>query len=249
MDLLQVNPDARWTTVPIGEGEHKVVIADDFYLHAEQVGGLAQSLYYCAGPMHGNFPGGRAVVSLNTRSLIEALGDAWGTPLQQAGGLYQPVVFSVIRNDPQLQLSESQRQPHIDPGVSAMVYLNHESECAGGTGIYRNRPTGLERIPLQPTPEILELAAKHGHAPETLATPEGYTAFQDDVVFKPSYAADGNDYITAGNDSWELLYLIEMKFNRLVIFDGRMPHSQHIAGDQFCDTFRLNQMVYLEPKA
>lgn len=249
MDLLQINPDARWTTLSIGEGKHKVVLADDFYLHAEQVGGFAQGLYYTAGAMNGNFPGGRAVVSLNTRPLITALGDAWGTPLQQAGGSYQPVVFSVIRNDPQVQLSESQRQPHIDPGISAMVYLNHESECVGGTGIYRNQPTRLERLPTEPTPEILELAAKNGYAPEQLATPEGYTAFQDGVVFKPSYAAAGNDYINDGNDHWELLYLIEMKFNRLVIFDGRMPHSQHIAGDQFCNTFRMNQIVYLEPTA
>jgi hypothetical protein len=247
VNLLEINPKARWTTEIIGEGKHKVVLADDFYLHAEQVGGLAQSLYYCGGPMHGNFPGARAVVSLNTHPLIAAMSEAWGARLQQAGGAYQPVVFSAIQNDPQRQLNVAQRQPHIDPGVSAMVYLNHSSECAGGTGIYRNIPTGLERIPTQPTPEILALAAEHSFSPGDLATPEGYTAFQDAVIFAPPYAATGNEYINDGNDSWKLLYKIEMKFNRLVIFDGRMPHSQHLASGEFQGCTRLNQIVYLEP--
>ena len=246
MNLLEINPAARWTTLSLGEGKHRVVIADDFYLHVGTLQALASSLYYLAGPMHGNFPGARAVISLDTRRLIAALSEPWGKPLVEAKGEYHPAVFSVIRNDPRYQLSESQRQPHIDPGVSAMVYLNDPQECAGGTGIYRHRPTGLERIPLEATPELCALAARHGASPADLATPDGYRAWQDEVVFHPSYAARGNEYINAGNEAWELLYLVEMKFNRLVIFDGRMPHSQHIAPDQFRDGYRLNQVVYLK---
>ena len=36
-----------------------------------------------------------------------------------------------------------------------------------------------------------------------------------------------------------------MKPSRLVIFDGRMFHSQHIARPQFQDYFRMNQILYL----
>jgi hypothetical protein len=37
-----------------------------------------------------------------------------------------------------------------------------------------------------------------------------------------------------------------MKPNRLVIFDGRMFHSQHIATNQFRDYFRMNQILYFQ---
>ena len=55
-----------------------------------------------------------------------------------------------------------------------------------------------------------------------------------------------NASITDGNDYRELLYRIDMKPNRLVIFDGRMFHSQHIAPEQFRDRFRMNQILYFQ---
>ncbi len=66
------------------------------------------------------------------------------------------------------------------------------------------------------------------------------------VMFNPSYAMPRNVYINDGNGYWELLYLIEMKPNRLVILDGRMPHSQHIQPGQFRDYYRINQIPYLK---
>lgn len=248
MNLLEINPNARWTTLSLGEGGHQVVIADDFYLNVEPLRAIASSLYYLAGPMHGNFPGARAIMSLDTQALIRSLSERWGSPLIEASGSYHPAVFSIILNDGKLELSEAQRQPHIDPGISAMVYLNDPQDCAGGTGIYRHRPTGLERIPLEATAEVRELAAQRNWSRGDLNTPDGYLGFQDDVVFNPSYAATGNDYINEGNEAWELLHLVEMKFNRMVIFDGRMPHSQHLARDQFNQAYRLNQIVYLKDR-
>lgn len=248
MNLLEINPNARWTTHELGEGKHKVVIADDFYLNVEPLRAVASSLYYLAGDMHGNFPGARAIISLDTQALIRSLSERWGSPLMEASGSYHPAVFSIILNDGRLQLNEAQRQPHVDPGISAMVYLNDPQDCAGGTGIYRHRPTGLERLPLEATPEVIALAEAHGMSASDVSTPEGYEAFQDRVVFDPKYAAEGNEYINAGSEGWELLYLIEMKFNRLVIFDGRMPHSQHLAQGQFSQAYRLNQILYLKDR-
>lgn len=248
MNLLEINPAARWTTHELGEGKHKVVVADDFYANVEPLRAVASSLYYLEGEMHGNFPGARAIISLDTQALIRVLSERWGSPLIEASGAYHPAVFSIILNDGRRVLNEAQRQPHIDPGISAMVYLNDPQDCAGGTGIYRHRPTGLERIPYAATPEIRELAAAKGWSGGDLETPEGYLAFQDEVVFHPSYAAAGNDYINQGNEAWELLHLVEMKFNRLVIFDGRMPHSQHLTQGQFSQAYRLNQILYLKDR-
>ncbi len=66
------------------------------------------------------------------------------------------------------------------------------------------------------------------------------------MIFNPNYAMRENAYINDGNEFWELLSLIEMRPNRLVIFDGRMPHSQHIQPDQFRDFYRINQILYFK---
>ena len=56
----------------------------------------------------------------------------------------------------------------------------------------------------------------------------------------------GNTYINDGNEFWEFLHLIEMRHNRLVIFDGRMPHSQYLKEEQFQDYYRINQIMYFK---
>ena len=48
-----------------------------------------------------------------------------------------------------------------------------------------------------------------------------------------------------GNEYWELLHLIEMKPNRLMIFDGRCFHSQYIQPQHYAEAFRVNQILYL----
>ena len=241
-EVLQVNPRPRVTVESVGRGKHRVVIADDYYRHPDQVVELAQNLCYVAG-MNGSFPGTRAVVSLDTRPLIASASELWGSKLESIE-VFHPVIFSSIVNDG-TPLTVAQRQPHIDPGITALVYLNPDELCAGGTGIYRHRLTGLERIPTTPTIEMAQLAVQCGTNPEFLTTPQGYTTFQDNIIFNPLFAVRENTYINDGNDFWELLYLVEMRFNRLVIIDGRMPHSQHLKAGQFGDHSRLTQALYL----
>ena len=243
-DLLRPNPQARITELTVGDGEHRLVIADDFYADPERLVALAGDLFYVQGKVNGNFPGGRAVVSIDTRPLFSVLSQLWGAPLMSYGNEYQPLMLSTIRHG-EVELNIAQRSPHIDPGVSAMVYLNAEADCAGGTGLYRHALTGLERVPIQPTAPLLEFAAEFGYGPQWFQNAEEYTRWQDAMVFNPLFSAD-EGYINDGNDYWELMYLIEMKFNRLVIFDGRIPHSQYIQDGQFAGTTRLNQIAYLQ---
>jgi hypothetical protein len=185
------------------------------------------------------------MITLDTTPLIRTLGKLWGEPLRPFHAEYHPVIFSAIQNR-DYRLSPWQRQPHIDQGVTAMVYLNPEEMCSGGTGLYRHRPTGLSRVPIGITAELVQLAQQHGISAQALRTPDGYAEFMNTVFFRPEYAVQGNAYINDGNEFWELLYKIEMKPNRLVIFDGRVFHSQHIAPDQFRDFFRMNQILYFQ---
>ena len=245
-DILEVNPDCRVSVEYVGPGKHKCLIADDFYRNSQEVSRLALNLYYHEDKtLVGGYPGSRAVVTLDTVPLIGALGKLWGEPLAPFHSNYHPVIFSAITNR-EYPLNEWQRQPRIDQGVTAMVYLNPEPMCHGGTGLYRHVPTGLDRLPIQVNAEVVKLAEQHGLNSAVLKREDGYAEFMNTVMFKPEYAMRENVYINDGNEYWELLYLINMKPNRLVIFDGRMPHSQHLQPDQYRDYYRINQILYFK---
>ncbi len=85
---------------------------------------------------------------------------------------YHPVIFSAIINR-NYQLNAWQRQPHLDQGVTVMVYLNPEELCSGGTGLYRHRPTGLDRLPIAMTSDVIQLAQQHGMNTAVLKREDG----------------------------------------------------------------------------
>ena len=126
-----------------------------------------------------------------------------------------------------------------------MVWLNPELSCVGGTGLFRHNLTDLERLPPTPNQEIRDLADRLELSDEFLQSEEGYENFQNSMVFNPLFACPDNTYINDGNEFWELMKLIEMKPNRLIIFDGRCFHSQYIQSDQYTQAFRVNQILYL----
>jgi hypothetical protein len=95
------------------------------------------------------------------------------------------------------------------------------------------------------TAELAKLAQQHGFSDQAIRTQAGYAESINRVFFRQEYAANENSYINDGSEYWELIYRIDMKPNRLVIFDGRMFHSQHIARTQFQNYFRMNQILYL----
>lgn len=245
-EVLEVNPACNVTVHRIGPAQHKILLADDFYLHPQQVSELALNLFYTESrSLIGSYPGSRAMITLDTGPLIRTMAKLWGEPLKPFHAEYHPVIFSAIQNR-DYRLTPWQRQPHIDQGVTAMVYLNPEEMCGGGTGLYRHRPTGLTRIPIGITPHLITVAEEHGLTVSKIRTQEGYAEFMNTVFFNPKYAVPDNRYINDGNEYWELLYRIDMRPNRLVIFDGRMPHSQYIEPGQFRDYFRMNQILYFQ---
>ena len=245
-DVLEVNPACDVTVHHVGAASQKVLLADHFYRYPQKIAELALSLYYTESQaVVGSYPGSRAMITLDTTVLIQTLGKLWGELLKPFHAAYHPVIFSAIQNR-DYKLTPWQRQPHIDQGITAMVYLNPEEMCSGGTGLYRHCPTGLTRVPIGLTPELSGLARQHGISAQALRTADGYADCMNRVFFRPEYAVKENQYINDGNEYWELLYKIEMKPNRLVIFDGRMFHSQHIAPAQFREYFRMNQILYFQ---
>lgn len=243
-DTFAINPHCSVSVEYLGQGHHKVVIADDFYQYPEKVLQLALELPYTDRfEIVGNFPGVRASVNTDPQPLFDKISSLWEVHLYPFFAP-QPVVFQGITNK-NYQLNIGQRQPHIDQDITAMVYLNPAQSCVGGTGLYRHRPTGLERVPIMPDQDIRDLADRLELSDEFLNSPEGYENFQNSMIFNPLFANRDNTYINHGNEYWELLKLIDMRPNRLIIFDGRCFHSQYITANQYTEAFRVNQIVYL----
>jgi uncharacterized protein DUF6445 len=243
-DLFAVNPNPDLSVHNVGLGRHKVIIADHFYLYPDDILQAALELPYTDRfEIVGNFPGVRASLNVKTQPLIDHLSQLWGCMLSPFFSP-QPVVFQGIKMQ-DFRLNVGQRQPHIDQDVTAMVYLNPEGFCKGGTGLYRHRPTDLERIPIMPDTTIRQLANQLELSDEFLASPEGYENFQNSMIFNPLFACRDNRYINDGNAYWELLKLIDMQPNRLMMFDGRCFHSQYIQPGDYDQAFRVNQILYL----
>ncbi|GJL66620.1 MAG: hypothetical protein NPIRA05_15910 [Nitrospirales bacterium] len=243
-DLFAINADYDVTVNYVGQGKHKVVTADRFYRHPEKILTFALELPYTNRfEIIGNFPGVRAAAQRDTQTLIQTISKLWDAPLHSAF-TPQPVVFSGITNK-RYRLNVGQRQPHIDQDITAMIWLNPQESCAGGTGLFRHKPTNLERLPKTPDQEIRALADRLELSDEFLNNQEGYENFQNSMIFNPLFACRENRYINDGNEYWELLHLIEMKPNRLIIFDGRCFHSQYIQTQHYAEAFRVNQILYL----
>lgn len=62
------------------------------------------------------------------------------------------------------------------------------------------------------------------------------------------FACRDNRYFNEGNEYWELLNLIEMRPDRLMMFDGLGFHSQYIQSGHYNQTFRVNGILYLNQK-
>ena len=141
-------------------------------------------------------------------------------------------MFSLVTLKPE-QLQPLQRLPHMDnrgPWYFASVhYLNAGDH--GGTGFFRHRPTGFERI-----------------------TNERYESFKE--AENSHFASNGppaEKYINESDDHFELVAAVGYKPNRMAIYPGNLLHSGLIKPDRdICDdpaTGRLtaNLFFYFTP--
>ena len=99
-------------------------------------------------------------------------------------------------------LSVEQKMPHVDGGgqEALLVYLEDREDA--GTSFYRHIKTGKIKVKDFSDAEILHL--------------------------EKAYIKEDDGYITDSNDRWELLYKVEMKKNRALIYRGNIFHSAYI---------------------
>ena len=239
--IIEFNPDPTVTSIDVGESGHRVVVVDDFLADPDLVRDVADhAVFSTASELILDFPGERALLAAETRGLRERACQVLGGASEP---LYPSYPLTISRSYTDVALMPSQRQPHRDPTMVGLVYLNREAECVGGTALYRHRPTGRDYIPAVPDPAMLSLARVLGYEPTDWTSPRDYELMVRNVFFNDRFANPNNETVNQGNRYWELMELIEMKFNRLVLFDGQIPHSEYTPEHAFNDRPRIVQLL------
>ncbi len=200
-----LNPAARLRGESVGQDRSNLVIIDDVLSNADEVVEHVCAHGVFAPPSDTLYPGLNAVMpDAQIRTLMDALHpllrDAYGAPADAAMG-YRGF-YSLVTLPPE-GLAPAQTIPHIDNlrqfRIAAVLYLCDET--FGGTGFFRQKRTGFERI----TPDRWE--RYDAACQEELKTRATGGYFQDSDA----------DYERVGQ--------VEARFNRLVIYPSSLLHS------------------------
>ena len=120
-------------------------------------------------------------------------------------------LFSLITTQPE-DLGVLQRVPHFDTlstyYFATVHYLSPGAHA--GTGIFRHRPTGFERVSDARYQSYVEAAETH----------------------MKSHGLPAPGYITSSTDHYELIDQFEYAPNRMVVYPGNLLHSGLIRPDR-----------------
>jgi hypothetical protein len=252
----------------VGGGGYPAAIIDNFYRDPDHVREVALGLHYLAPPA-GHHPGYRAMLSLSLEPVLKSLYDclahqfysSFESMLREA----HPWHFHRWGKVPEARRRRPvSDRPHTDSTMLAgVVYLNPPEQCRGGTSLYRHVETGVEAL-LPPNvfggfvrkdewydDEVVERMKAMGAYDKYLAWKEdhpdlGYHSYSGAVLNTPG---EDDDFITDSAGGWELARLLEMRYNRLVMYPGFVIHSAYYRPEWFGttpDTERLTQNLFLK---
>ncbi len=219
----------------VGHENHKIVTVDNFYQKPYEVRSFFRNSpapqYKAIRQSPSNF---RDFYDCrHSIQITEGLEDLTNTLHLIVQETYQKRLFfncQIVSNIFQLikpQPLNTTAQPHIDwlpdlkPSfqVNALVYLNTNSESRGGTFLYRHIKSGLESIPLENKP---------------------YKNFLKNHLKSSKKTPFWNKY----QKVWLPFHLLEMKFNRLVIFPSQVFHGAWHQPNWFSTYPRITQVFF-----
>ena len=206
----------------IGDTDIPLVVLDNFYVNPEGVRDFALSLPFTKSRYVCNAsPGTRVRIELDVRHLRELCYHLLKLPKWSIKPTTCQAVFTRMRSDESLR--PEQTNPHIDGidmlNAAAVIYLNDNEECAGGTAFYRHKETGLDIVQRNS---------------ELNSTYDNY----------PQKRKDYGDLITESNEEWEMIDFVDMKFNRMLVYPPNVFHSGYMDRNDFVDYDRITQLFF-----
>jgi hypothetical protein len=218
------------TRVVIGSDKHAVLVCDDFFEDPDAVRRMGIMADYA--PAECEYPGSKAPVVIDPKQVTECLNPFFETPIQLKA--YYSNFSLLLRPS---QFHPGQRIPHRDNwDLAGVVYLNPPAQCRGGIGFYRHRKSGLERLDDE---QGWPAAATEGIDLRELG---------DIVRFYGVPAFGTNEWVKDTGDTWELVHFVEMKYNRMVFYEGHLFHGALLPHEESFgdtpDTRRLTANFY-----
>jgi hypothetical protein len=132
-------------------------------------------------------------------------------------------VFQLIKNQPDNAVAV----PHEDGQcLAALVGLNTPEECHGGTAFYKSKFNGISNV--------LNLTKLEREAM--------FEWMEDHALFEK-----GDDYfLHHWQDYWELVHVVEMKYNRLSMYNGPIFHGAYHVDNHFKGYPRINHQMFFD---
>jgi hypothetical protein len=246
---LALNDENRMTIAGEALGGGWLFVVDDFYKDPDYVRALSLSLDFTI--ESGFFPGRRAAISIGTAHIMDLVNRLY----QRRFGAHERLLleprFQSMEFAMMLEtggdLNPVQCQAHYDAGheIAAIVYLNPPEQCRGGTSFWRYRERDLSRAP---PPEVMAaLVSELGGDPSQM--PGNIAEFFLLGLLAPHLGRFSGMLMTESNEVWELTRLVEMKYNRFIMYDAKLFHTAHVEPGAFGETKesrRLTQNIFFE---
>ncbi|MFK8031221.1 MAG: DUF6445 family protein [Gammaproteobacteria bacterium] len=230
---MQVNPAANIITRTIGNEKTRITVIDDVLREITEARKLATQTSSFGADQLTAYPGVRSPLpSAFTRLIIKLIAPHFRQQFNIPEQL-QPtpvMAFFSLLTTPVDKLDVLQRMPHFDSVkdtyFSLVLYLNEGN--FGGTGFFRHRPTGFEKI-LDHRYDSFVLAGKS---------------------FTKIYGQPAMKYINSSDPHFELIETVDYKPNRLVAYPGNLLHSGLVEQDRDInadpETGRLTANVFID---
>jgi len=194
----------------IGKEGQPIAIIDGFHPDPEALRTHATTAPFEPGRHH--YPGLRATLPGDYFTAVRpALTRALAGVFEHEGALSLLDASYALVTTPPERLTLPQRLPHVDAIDPGRIALVHYLDPAGrdGTGFYRHRSTGFERLDRQRAPiyfDQLDAELRHGGLPAPA-------------------------YINGSTPLFEQIALVEARYNRAVLYRSALLHSGAIAPD------------------
>jgi hypothetical protein len=205
---FQPNPISAPTIMMLGNEQTKIIVIDDFAENVSQIREVACKEAVFSPDGISAFPGIRAPLTddyINSvLSVIDPLvKETYGVPAAMKVAK-ELAYFSLITKQ-DAELNVSQRIPHFDTNnthyYAVLHYLNEGN--FSGTGFFRHRPTGFERISEDRKDIFIQSAS----------------------AFMAIRGIPQAKYLNRSTNHFELFAQVDYKPNRLVIYPGSLLHT------------------------
>jgi hypothetical protein len=267
-ERLQINHpgNMRIQTLWLGDARYPGLVVDNFYRDPDYVRATALGLHYVV-PFAGMHPGHMALLSVPMAPILSFLYDCCAHfyyPSREGFMLTErPWTFFRIESSGSRPARPVTRTPHVDgPLLAGLVYLNLPAQCRGGTALYRHvhsRATAvIHRDAFLGRGSHANVHKDTLERMKALGAAEPYLRWKSegrvqdyDEYWQRIFCTRGeaNGPITESTGGWERVELLEMKFNRLVLYPGFLLHSPYYQREWFGETpdsYRLTQNIFAD---